>query len=209
MQAQPSAGSSKATAEPGTRERIVLASAELLRRQGYAATGVKQIVSEAQVPFGSLYHFFPGGKEQLGEEVIRTAGAMYGLLLPAVFDNAPDILTGTREFFALAAQHLHESDYADACPIATVALEVSSSSEPMREACADVFGDWITAGTEQLVSTGIATETARELVTSMLCLLEGAFIFARAMRSREPLETAGRAMVALLEELPGKAWVGP
>src|SRR5580692_10084392 len=106
MQAQPTAGSRSATAEPGTRERIVLASAELLRRQGYAATGVKQIVSEARVPFGSLYHFFPGGKEQLGEEVIRTAGAMYGLLLPAVFDNAPDLLTGAREFFMLAAQHL-------------------------------------------------------------------------------------------------------
>jgi AcrR family transcriptional regulator len=191
---------SAVTQEPGTRERILVASAELFRRQGYAATGVKQIVSQAQAPFGSVYHFFPGGKEQLGDEVIRTAGAMYGLLLPAVFDNAPDILTGAREFFALAAQHLSESDYADACPIATVALEVSSSSEPMREACADVFGDWISAGTEQLASSGIATETARELVTSMLCLLEGAFIFARAMRSPAPLEVAGRAAVALVEE---------
>jgi AcrR family transcriptional regulator len=49
-----------------TRERIVDASAELFRRQGYSATGVKQIVEAAQAPFGSLYHFFPGGKEQLG-----------------------------------------------------------------------------------------------------------------------------------------------
>ena len=48
-----------------TRDRIVDASAELFRRQGYNATGVKQIVTEAQAPFGSLYHFFPGGKEQL------------------------------------------------------------------------------------------------------------------------------------------------
>ena len=206
MHAQPRSrlALSTTTQKPGTRERILVASAELFRRQGYVATGVKQIVSEAEAPFGSVYHFFPGGKEQLGGEVIRSAGAMYGLLLPAVFDNAPDILTGAREFFALAGQHLSESDYADACPIATVALEVSSSSEPMREACADVFGDWISAGTDWLESSGNATETARELVTSMLCLLEGAFIFARAMRSREPLETAGRAMVALLEgALPG------
>ena len=57
-----------------TRDRIVDASAELMRRQGYAATGVKQIVTAAQAPFGSLYHHFPGGKEQLGAEAIRTSG---------------------------------------------------------------------------------------------------------------------------------------
>ncbi len=89
-----------------TRDRIVGASAELFRRQGYNATGVKQIVTEAQAPFGSLYHFFPGGKEQLGAEAIRTSGAMYELLIPAVFGPAPDLVTGVRDFFAGAAAHL-------------------------------------------------------------------------------------------------------
>ena len=59
---------------PTTRERIVDVSADLMRRQGYAATGVKQIVTAAQAPFGSLYHHFPGGKEQLGAEAIRASG---------------------------------------------------------------------------------------------------------------------------------------
>ena len=64
-----------------TRERILESSAELFRRQGYVGTGVKQIVAEAGAPFGSLYHFFPGGKEELGAETIRRAGRLYGLLL--------------------------------------------------------------------------------------------------------------------------------
>ena len=106
-----------------TRERIVETSAELFRKQGYTATGVKQIVNAAKAPFGSIYHFFPGGKEQLGAEAIRTSGALYEQLIPAVFDPAPDPVTGVRDFFAGAAEHLRETDYADACPIATVALE--------------------------------------------------------------------------------------
>jgi AcrR family transcriptional regulator len=183
-----------------TRERILNVSAELLRRQGYVATGVKQIVNEAKAPFGSIYHFFPGGKEQLGAEVIRSSGAMFGLLLPAVFEQADDLLSATRDFFALAAQHLQESDYADACPIATVALEVSSSSEPLREACADVFDDWISAGSERFLAAGLEREQARNLTISMLCLLEGAFIFARAMRSTEPLHLAGQTAVILVRE---------
>ena len=81
-------------------------SAELFRRQGYTATGVKQIVTEAQAPFGSLYHFFPGGKEELGAEAIRVSGALYEQLIPAVFDPAPDLVSAVRAFFAGAAAHL-------------------------------------------------------------------------------------------------------
>lgn len=174
-----------------TRTRIVEASAELFRRQGYNATGVKQIVSAAQAPFGSLYHFFPGGKEQLGAEAIRTSGALYELLIPAVLDPAPDPVSGVRAFFAGAAEHLRETDYEDACPIATVALEVSSSSETMREACAEVFESWIAAGMARFQAAGLEPDQARELTVSMLCALEGAFVLSRALRTTAPLEVAG------------------
>jgi AcrR family transcriptional regulator len=182
-----------------TRERIIDSSAELFRKQGYAATGVKQIVTAAQAPFGSLYHFFPGGKEQLGAEAVRTSGALYELLIPAVFDPAPDLVTGVRDFFTGAAAHLLETDYADACPIATVALEVSSSSEVMREACAEVFERWIIAGAARHQSAGVDQATARRLTIGMLAALEGAFVLARALRSTEPLEVAGEMAAATVE----------
>jgi AcrR family transcriptional regulator len=177
-----------------TRERLVDAGAELLRRQGYSATGVKQIVDEARAPVASLYHFFPGGKEQLGAEAIRVSGKLYEQLIPAVLDVAPDPVTGVRMFFAGAAQHLVETDYEDACPIATVALEVSSSSETMRQACADVFESWVTAGAELY-----PVENARELTIAMLAALEGAFVLARAWRSTEPLEVAGEMVARAVE----------
>src|ERR1700743_374809 len=137
------ASASPARSRADTRERIVGASAELMRLQGYNATGIKQIIAAAQAPFGSIYHHFPGGKEQLGAEAIRVSGALYEQLIPAIFDPAPDPPSGVRAFFAGAAEHLRETDYADACPIATVSLEVSSTSETMREACAEVFESWI------------------------------------------------------------------
>src|SRR5688500_9037669 len=108
-----------------TRERIVEAGAELFRRQGYAATGVKQIVAAASAPFGSLYHFFPGGKEQLGAEAIRRSGSIYAQLVPLFYDSAPDVVSATASFFEAAATTLEQTDFADACPIATIALEVS------------------------------------------------------------------------------------
>jgi AcrR family transcriptional regulator len=183
-----------------TRERIVETSAELFRSQGYAATGVKQIVTAAQAPFGSLYHFFPGGKEQLGAEAVRVSGALYAQLIPAVFDPASDAATGVRDFFAGAAAHLMETDYADACPIATVALEVSSSSEVMREACAEVFESWIAAGAERFAREGVDPAKARELTIAMLAALEGAFVLSRAMRTTEPLRIAGELVARRVQE---------
>lgn len=179
-----------------TKERIVVASAELFRRQGYVGTGVKQIVARAQAPFGSLYYFFPGGKEQLGAEVIRWSGQLYGQLIPAIFDAAPDVVTAVSNFFAGAAEHLRETDFADACPIATVALEVASSSEPLRQATAEVFESWITATSDRFAGAGIPSSTARELAISMLSLLEGAFILSRAARNTEPVEIAGASAAA-------------
>lgn len=180
-----------------TKERIVDVSAELLRRQGYAATSVKQIVTGAKAPFGSLYHFFPGGKEQLGAEAIRSSGTLYEQLIPAVLDGAPDPVTGVRMFFAGAAAHLVETDYEDACPIATVALEVSSSSETMRQACADVFQSWIEAGAERYAEVG--PERARELTIGFLAALEGAFVLARALRSTQPLTIAAEMVAGTVE----------
>ena len=189
----------------GTKQRIIDASAHLMRHQGYEATGVKAIVTAARAPFGSIYHFFPGGKEQLGAETIRWSGAEYAKLLPAVLGGAPDLVSGVRAFFAGAADHLVATDYADACPIATIALEVSSSSEPMREACAEVFESWITAGTERFRPLDLGEEQTRELVIALIAALEGAFVLCRALRSTAPLLIAGDVMVREVERALSEA----
>lgn len=179
-----------------TKDRIIDSSAELFRRQGYSGTGVKQIVAAANAPFGSIYHFFPGGKEQLAAETIRSSGQLYIQLFATIAMQAPDVLTAVGDFFAGAAETLRETDYADACPIATVALEVASTSEPLRAATAAVFDSWIAGATEYFTAAHIPRDTARELALTMLSLLEGAFIFCRAMRTTEPLQVAGASAVA-------------
>jgi len=182
-----------------TKDRIIDSSAELFRRQGYTGTGVKQIVAAANAPFGSIYHFFPGGKEQLGAETIRSSGQLYMRLFATIAAQAPDAPTAVGDFFSGAAETLEQTDYADACPIATVALEVASVSEPLREATAEVFDSWVAGATAYFHAAGIPRERSRELAFSMLSLLEGAFIFCRAMRTVEPLRIAGASAVGAVE----------
>ncbi len=182
-----------------TRARLIGATAELFRRQGYTGTGVKQIVEAAGAPFGSMYHFFPDGKEALGAETIRCSGAMYGQLIDLVYTPGMDPVVATRNFFEAAADTVRDTDYADACPIATVALEVASTSEPLRRATAEVFESWLLALDTRFVEAGLTKPRARALSVSLFSLLEGAFILARATRDDRAVRTAGRAGAELVE----------
>ena len=82
-----------------TRERIIEASRALFMERGYSASGLKQISQASAAPIGSLYHFFPGGKEELAAETLRSSGAAYQALVEAVFDSSSDIVTGVRNCF--------------------------------------------------------------------------------------------------------------
>jgi AcrR family transcriptional regulator len=184
--------------QPDTRTRIQGAATVLFRRNGYTGTGLKRIATEADAPFGSIYHFFSGGKQQLAEETIRTSGAAYGLMVLALLDSVPDPVESIAHAFEAAADDLAATDYADACPIATVALEVASTNDILRVATAEVFAEWVSAG-EQWFGRWVSDQnTARSLAYSMIMMLEGAFVLSRAARVPEPLRVAGRSMAELL-----------
>ena len=168
--------------------------------RGYRASGLKQISEASAAPIGSLYHFFPGGKEELAAETLRSSGAAYQALVESVFDRAPDMVTGVRDCFEGAAAVLRATDYADACPIATVALEVASSDETLRLVTKDIFESWLVSATLRLERDGVEPTRARELATVLVAALEGGFLLSRAAKNTSAMDAIGGAMVRLVEE---------
>ncbi len=179
-----------------TKDRILYAAAELFRRKGYSGTGLKEVSVQAQAPFGSLYHHFPGGKEDLGEHVIRVSGVFFLHLFVHIADEAPDVGTAVEAFFRGAGETLEATDFQDACPIAVIALEVASTNETLRDATADVFESWLDEAAGRFAAAGATKPAARELALCMVASLEGAFLLCRALRSTEPMQVAGAAAAA-------------
>ncbi|MDQ1394118.1 MAG: hypothetical protein QOF30_3095 [Acidimicrobiaceae bacterium] len=186
-------------AKADTKERILEVTAELFQRYGYNGSGLKQIVTNANATFGSVYHFFPGGKQQLGVEVLRRSGQMYLELAETIVGGASDVATGVRHFFLGAAEVLRQTGYLDACPIETVALEVASTNEALRQATADVFESWITGIGALFTAAGIGEEKARDLAIVVITAIEGAFVLSRAARTTEALERAGTYAAAIVQ----------
>jgi AcrR family transcriptional regulator len=81
-------------------------------------------------------------------------------------------------------------NYADACPIANIALEVASTDEELRQATAEVFCSWVTAAARHLERGGVPASEAATLATFALAALEGAFILCRAHRSTDAIVSA-------------------
>jgi AcrR family transcriptional regulator len=179
-----------------TRDRLVATTAELFQRQGFNGTSMKQITDGAKATTGSLYHFFPGGKDELAAEVIRTAGAGYLELFQLVTAVAKTSAEAISMLFDGAAATLERSDYVDACPIFTVALEVASADETLRMACDDVFGAWTKTATAMFRKDGLAAKAAKALAATVIAALGGAFILARTARDANLMRAIGRNMTA-------------
>lgn len=179
-----------------TRERMVETTLRLLRTQGLRATGMSQIVEESQAPRGSIYHHFPGGKEELAAEALRTAGATVAAKIRAVLDAHRDVRGALRKFMAAYAEELRKSDYQQGCPIANAATDATATSASLREVCAGVFAEWERLIAERLERDGFRGKEARARAEFIVASIEGALILCRARRSTEPLERVTEQIVA-------------
>jgi TetR/AcrR family transcriptional repressor of lmrAB and yxaGH operons len=180
-----------------TRQRMVRSAARLLRRQGYAATGWRQVVADSATPWGSQAHHFPGGKEQLAAEAVTLSGAGYERLLRGVLaDTHPaDAVIAWAD---AAAAGLESSGWADGCPVATVALETAHSSDALAAACSAALATWHAALATSIVEHGAAPAEASALATLVLAGIEGGLLIARASRDAEPIRIVSRELAAVL-----------
>jgi AcrR family transcriptional regulator len=182
-----------------TRSRIVTATNELFRRQGFNGTSLKEITAAAEATTGSLYHFWPGGKEELTAEVLATSGAIYYQLFEAIVTDTANPGQAIADFFEGGANVLETTDFIDPCPIGTVAREVASTNERLRTVANDVFSSWIEAVTSFFVRSGFGPAQARELAATLVAVIEGGFVLARTTRDADPFRASGRQFQMLID----------
>ncbi|HEY0240983.1 MAG TPA: TetR/AcrR family transcriptional regulator [Friedmanniella sp.] len=193
---------------PGTRERLVSASVDLMRSRGFRGTGLKDVITAAAATTGSLYHFFPGGKDELVRAAIRDDGAAHEATFSDVARRASGPGEAIATYFGLAADVVEATGFVDLCPIGTIAGETASTNDAIRVACDEVFRGWQRLVAAELVTAGFDPDDAAELAATTVATLLGGFVLVRTQRSGAPLRAAGRQLRALVEARLGRAGVG-
>ena len=148
---------------------MVASAAELLARRGLQATSFSEVLERSGAPRGSVYHHFPGGKDELFGSALDLAG-----------ERAIDVLERKAGVPAeeMAAWFLHiwrevliRSNYDAGCAI--LAVTVAADSAELREHAADVFRRWRRRLAELLELGGLeprdADRFAATLIASRLC----------------------------------------
>jgi TetR/AcrR family transcriptional repressor of lmrAB and yxaGH operons len=186
------------SAPPRHRGAIVRAAAKLFRRNGYAATGINEIAEVSGAPKGSLYHYFPGGKDQIGEAAVRFAGAGVVATLEKLEQEHGSGSAMIRAYCKLLAGWMAKSGFRDGCPIATTLLESAPQSAGMATAGREAFAGWCAVIARTLIRDGFGKAEAERLSTLAVSSIEGALILARVQGSARPIDDVAKALGAAL-----------
>ncbi|MGY6021693.1 TetR/AcrR family transcriptional regulator [Streptomyces spinosirectus] len=189
------------TSARGPRERMIFSAAQLIRRDGVAATGMREVAAHAHAPRGSLQHYFPGGKEELVNEAVGWAGR-YAADRVARFLAALPKPTPAGLFSEMVRQWTDEYEsagFAGGCPVAAATVDCAESATSTREAAAAAFSAWTEPVAGALAGMGVPHARTASLATLMISALEGAILIARAERDVRALTTVVQELGPLLD----------
>jgi TetR/AcrR family transcriptional regulator, lmrAB and yxaGH operons repressor len=185
------------------RDALVEAAARLFEAQGYAATGLNQILEESGTPKGSLYHYFPEGKEALAAAAIDRAGREVAARITRGLAVDEDAARALRDFVYQIAWGVELSGFRSGGPLTTVATETVASSQRLNLACREAYQRLQSAFTEKLVSSGYTKERAAQLALFINAAIEGGIVLSRTHHSGDPLRQIGDELAQLLRAEPG------
>src|SRR4030042_5839974 len=112
-----------------TRSQILLAMARLIEKQGYHATGLNEIIRASGAPKGSVYSYFPEGKEQIGAEAILESGKIIAGRLRGLLEVDLSPAEAIRNFLMHLAEDVEKSGFGAASPLTTATIETAATSE--------------------------------------------------------------------------------
>ncbi len=169
------------------RDQIIETTCMLLEAQGYHATGLNQIIAESGSPKGSLYYYFPQGKEELTAAAIARSGRIVEKNIRTGLANIEDPAEAIASFVRTIAWGIETSKFSVGGPLTTVALETINSSERLNLACREAYGWICDAFNEKLIEGGYSSERASSLATLIVSAIEGGIILSRTNHSGDAL----------------------
>lgn len=181
------------------RERMVAGATELLATKGLQATSFSEVIELTGTPRGSIYHHFPGGKDELVLAALQMSREQLTSMLGRLDRQRPDVLLAT--WFEAWRELLTSSDYGSGC--AAVAVTVATESDELRAASGECFTHWVGEIAQLFTAAGMASDQAADFAGALLAATEGAIVMARATRGLDGFERVERQMTCLLESQLG------
>jgi TetR/AcrR family transcriptional repressor of lmrAB and yxaGH operons len=175
------------------------ATAQLVRERGYSGTSLNDILAASGAPRGSLYHHFPGGKDELVTEVTRHSIEQVTGALSAILQDEKKPSRAVRKIFSTTSEMLRANDFTQGCPVAPIVLDGMRDIPELSQLCREAFSTWVGLFADSFERAGIHRDRARRLAILVESAIEGAMVIARATSDARPLTAAVDEIAALID----------
>jgi TetR/AcrR family transcriptional repressor of lmrAB and yxaGH operons len=180
-----------------TRRKMVVGAARLLAERGLQETSFSEVLELTGAPRGSIYHHFPGGKDQLVADAVDLAGAHAIALLDGAAGTSPADVAS--HFVGMWREVLVRSNFKAGCSV--LAVTIATDSTDLLDHAATVFRNWRLKLAELLRSGGLSERDASRFAAILIAGTEGGVVLSRAEQSMEPFELVADQLLAQIQSL--------
>ena len=188
-------------ADTKVRDRIIQAMADLMENQGFHASGINAIVAESGAPKGSIYHYFPGGKDEIAAASVLEASRTVAASISDNLPTGPDIAADLCSYVRIIAHFLEASGFRSGGPLTIVAAETANTNEAVNAACRQAYTEMQAAFAERFVLSGFSLEGADSLAVTVTAAVEGGILLSRTAHSADPLRIVAGQLGSLVTSL--------
>ncbi|MBC7768054.1 MAG: TetR/AcrR family transcriptional regulator [Phycisphaerales bacterium] len=176
------------------REDMLSAAVDLFAARGFEGVGIAELLTKSGAPRGSLYFHFPGGKEQIGAEVVARVGAEVAARFRGLHDSGVDMATFIDRVFTTTAKECKDRQYKASCPMAAIATGFGIDNPKLAAAVRTAFNSWEDEIRLAAEARGMNAVNAASFASAMLAAMEGAFVISKAQESDKAHVNASRAL---------------
>lgn len=181
-----------------TKDIFIDTASSLFANQGYHATGISEILKKSNAPKGSLYYYFPQGKEQLAQEALQKTAEKISTEILDVLTKASTPLEGLQQHLIYIAQKIEKDLFQPNVSISLIALETFSSNEIIRLECERTFQQIQNIYKNSFLKMDLQEEYADFLAMTMVMLTEGAITLSLTKKNTQPLHQLANNLPLLI-----------
>jgi AcrR family transcriptional regulator len=176
-----------------TRNRIVLAAAELMHVQGVAATTIDDVLAASATSKSQFYQHFDDKSELVYEVITMRADEILSwqrLRLEKV-----DSFRGLYQWRDAMVQRCALRRGLWGCELGSLAAELSDTDDKARASLAEHFAEWrglLAAALERMRDAGVlrTDADAKSLATGLLAAVEGGYLLSQTGRDPRLMQAA-------------------
>lgn len=157
------------------RDPVLQAIAEVFRRHGYEGASLSRLTAATGLGKGSLYNFFPHGKEQMAAEVLAHIQRWFEAEIFVPLEETEDPWSGIERMFRSTERYFQSGQRI--CLMGLMALD---GETPFRTQIQAYFSDWQTALASAIHKSGKPQEEATDLAEEIVSAIQGALVLAHA-----------------------------